>query len=99
MILMAGRVKNSRAFGSCFGVFWSSISNTQTETYNVFLNPSLEINIFSVPDTVSCTSQFVTDVKENVLNLYWTITVTGCLFQGLKTKCVKYKIIAIHQTY
>ena len=36
-----------------------------------------------VPDTISCTNQLVTDIKENVTNFYWTMTMTGCLFQGL----------------
>ena len=45
---------------------------------------SLEINIFGVPDTMSYTSQCMPDIKEIATNLYWTMTVTGCLFQGLK---------------
>ena len=42
---------------------------------------NLEINIFGVPDTMSFTNQFVLDIKENVIILYQTMTVTGRLFQ------------------
>ena len=52
----------------------------------MFLNAaflSLEINIFGVLGTMSSTNQFVTDIKDFVTNLYWTITITGHLFQGL----------------
>ena len=44
---------------------------------------SLEINIFGVPDTMSCTNQNVFDIKEIAINLYRTMTVTGRLFQDL----------------
>ena len=44
---------------------------------------SLEISIYGVPDTMSCTNQFMPDTKEIAKILFWTMTVTGCLFQGL----------------
>ena len=43
---------------------------------------SNEINIADVPDTMSRTNQFVSDVKEIVTNLYQTMT--GRLFQWNK---------------
>ena len=47
------------------------------------VNLSLEINIFGAADTMSCTNQFVPDIKEIVSDLYWTMIVTSHLFQGL----------------
>ena len=44
---------------------------------------SLEINIFGVPDTMSHTNKCVPDIQKSVTNLYWTMTMTRCLFQGL----------------
>ena len=43
---------------------------------------SVEINTFGVPDTMSCTNQFVPDVKEIVMNLYWTMTQPAIYFKA-----------------
>ena len=53
-----------------------------TFIYTLKIISSVEINIFGVLDTMPCTNQFVPDIKEIVTNLYWTMTVTGRLFQG-----------------
>ena len=46
-------------------------------------NASHEINMFGVPDTMSCNDQFVPDNKEIITNLSCIIIVKGLLFEGL----------------
>ena len=40
----------------------------------IHLKARLKINIFGLPDIMSCTNQFVPDIKDIVTDLYWIMT-------------------------